>query len=79
MFLNITGFLPGDGEDSSLKYDLDVSPEFEEAILSILGWNSLEEESDGEFKLSANQVEQISLAIKEQLPIGLELYIGVRA
>ncbi|WP_426119345.1 pyocin S6 family toxin immunity protein [Pseudomonas sp. DSP3-2-2] len=79
MFLWTTGFLPGDDEDDSLKYDLIVKPEHELAVLGILGWKSLEESPDGEWLLTSEQVEQIAMAVNEQLPIGLDLFIGVRA
>jgi len=79
MFLWITGFLKGDDEDDSLKYDLIVKPELELAVLGILGWKSLEESPDGEWLLTSEQVEQIAIAVNEQLPIGLDLFIGVRA
>ncbi|OCR25746.1 hypothetical protein AFK24_07250 [Pseudomonas syringae] len=79
MFLWITGFLQGDDEDDSLKYDLIVKPERELAVLGILGWKSLEESPDGEWLLTSEQVEQIAIAVNEQLPTGLDLFVGVRA
>ncbi|HEX8540713.1 MAG TPA: pyocin S6 family toxin immunity protein [Pseudomonas sp.] len=79
MFLWITGFLQGDDEDDSLKYDLIVKPERELAVLGILSWKSLEESPDGEWLLTSEQVEQIAIAVNEQLPTGLDLFVGVRA
>jgi hypothetical protein len=47
MFLWISGFLKGDDEDDSLKYDLTVKPEHETTVLGIFGWKSLDESPDG--------------------------------
>ena len=79
MFLWISGFLKGDDEDDSLKYDLDVQPEHEAAVLGILGWKSLEESPDGEWLLTNEQAQEIAVAVNEQLPTELDLFIGVRA
>jgi len=79
MFLWINGFLKGDDEDDSVKIDLTVQPEHEVAVMGILGWRSLNESLDGEWLLTSDQVQQIAVAIHEQLPAGLDLFIGVRA
>lgn len=79
MFLEVTGFLAGDSEDSSIKFELDIRPEFEQTVMGILGWKSLAAECDGELPLTNEQVREISSAINEQLPIELDLFIGVRA
>ncbi|MDR6927202.1 pyocin S6 family toxin immunity protein [Pseudomonas sp. BE134] len=79
MFLWISGFLQGDVEDDSLKYDHTVQPEHEAAVLEVLGWDSLEGSPDGEWLLTSNQVQQIAVLINEPLPTELDLFIGVRA
>jgi hypothetical protein len=79
MNLYITGFLVDDSVDSSLKFDLDIASQFEDYIMAVLGWASLEEESDGDLPLSRDQVNQISMIIGEQLPIDMDLFIGVVA
>ncbi|VVM58624.1 hypothetical protein PS662_01190 [Pseudomonas fluorescens] len=79
MFLWISGFLKGDDEDDSLKYDHTVLPEFEAAVMEVLGWDSLVGSPDGEWLLTSNQVEKIALLINEPLPTALDLFIGVRA
>ena len=79
MFLEITGFLADDCEDSSIKFELDVQPEFENAVMDILGWENLAAECDGELPLTEEQVRKISSAINEQLPVTLNMFIGVRA
>ena len=79
MFLEITGFLADGSEDSSIKFELNVQPEFEKAVLDILGWKNLAAECDGELPLTDEQVRKISSAINEQLPMTLDMFIGVRA
>ena len=79
MFLEITGFLAEDSEDSSIKFELDVQPEFENAVMDILGWENLAAECDGELPLTEEHVRKISSAINEHLPVTLNMFIGVRA
>ena len=79
MFLWISGFLKDDDEDDSLKYDLNVEPEYETAVIGILGWKSLEESPGGEWLLTDEQAREIAVAVNEQLPMDLDLFIGVRA
>ena len=79
MFLEITGFLPSDDEDDSIKFEFDVSPESEQAVMDVLGWHGLADEANGELPLTSGQVQQIEIAIQQSLPKELELYIGVRA
>jgi len=79
MFLEITGFLAGDNEDDSIKFELDVGPEFEQAVMDVLGWDSLAAEANGELPLTGRQIQQIEIAIHQPLPKELELFIGVRA
>ena len=79
MFLWISGFLPGDNEDDSLKYELEVPHEFEERVMGILGWSDLASSPDGDWLLSAAQIQQISSIVGESLPSDLDLFIGVTA
>jgi hypothetical protein len=79
MFLWISGFLKGDDEDDSLKYDITIKPEYEVVVIGILGWKSLEESPDGEWLLTDEQAQEIAVVVKEQLPMDLDLFIGVRA
>lgn len=79
MFLWISGFLKDDDEDDSLKYDLDIQPEHEAAVMGILGWKNLDESPDGEWLLTNEQAQEIAVAVNEQLPMELDLLIGVRA
>lgn len=79
MHICITGFLSGDSDDTSLKYELDVPSQFEPAVLKVLGWQSPAESPDGEWLLTTDQSQQIATAINEQLPSDLDLFIGVEA
>lgn len=79
MFIYITGFLTDDSEDDSLKFDLDIEPEYERAVMDTLGWKNLAENADGELLLTSEQVRQIETVIKQSLPHGLDIFIGVRA
>jgi hypothetical protein len=79
MHLCITGFLPDSSEDSSLKYEFDVAPEFEQSVMDILGWKNLEAEADGELPLTREQAGQIADVVEESLPDNLDMFIGVVA
>lgn len=79
MYLCITGFLPGNPEDSSMKYELDVAPEFEQRIITLLGHKSINVMASGEWLLTVEQVEQIEALIKESIPLDLDVFIGVEA
>lgn len=79
MFLWISGFLSGDADDNTLKFDLNVKPQHEAAVLKVLGWKSLEESPDGEWLLTSEQVERIATAVDEPLPTDLDMFIGVTA
>ncbi|HDS1736185.1 pyocin S6 family toxin immunity protein [Pseudomonas sp. BP8] len=79
MYLCITGFLPDSFQDSALKYELDVAPEFEQRVMDILGWNSLAAEADGELPLTHEQVSRIADAVNETLPHNFDMFIGVVA
>lgn len=78
MFLWISGFLQDDAEDDTLKLDLIVKPEHEDAVSKIFGWESLEEAPDSECLLSMEQLGQVSAGVNEPLPSKLDLFIGVR-
>lgn len=79
MYLCITGFLPDSFDDTSLKYELDVAPEFEQRIVSLLGHESINAMASGEWLLTAEQVEQIAALINESIPLDLDVFIGVEA
>ncbi|WP_248745996.1 pyocin S6 family toxin immunity protein [Pseudomonas sp. MWU12-2037] len=60
MHLWISGFLAGDNEDDSLKYSLTVQPDFEQAIMGVLGWDGFDKSPDGEWLLTSEQVREIA-------------------
>ncbi|WP_053121458.1 MULTISPECIES: pyocin S6 family toxin immunity protein [unclassified Pseudomonas] len=78
MFLWISGFLKDDDYDDSLKYEFTVNQKSEPAVLAVLGWKNLDDSPDGEWLLTSDQVQQISEVIAEQLPMELDVFIGVR-
>lgn len=75
--LYITGFLVDDSEDSSLKYDFDIPSNLEGEVMAVLGWSSMEQECDGDLPLTEAHVTEISKIIQRQLPLDLDLFIGV--
>lgn len=79
MNLYITGFLKDDSADSSLKYELDVPSDLEQSVMDILGWEDLAQECDGELLLTLQDVQRISTAISQSLPLDLDLFIAVVA
>ncbi|OYP96647.1 hypothetical protein B7L09_30600 [Pseudomonas mandelii] len=74
----MSGFSKGDHEGDVLKYELTVLSEFENAMMRVLGWKNLEESVYGDCLLTAEQIQQIAMAIDVQLPTDLDLFIGVR-
>ena len=74
--LYITGFLADDSKDSSLQYDLDIPPEWEDSVMAVLGWKSMAQ-CDGELPLTDWHIVEISKIIQRQLPLDLDLFIGV--
>ncbi|MPQ69665.1 pyocin S6 family toxin immunity protein [Pseudomonas sp. MWU12-2323] len=78
MHLWISGFLAGDNEDDSLKYSLTVQPDFEQAIMGVLGWDGFDKSPDGEWLLTSEQVREIAAVVNEAPPTELDLFIGVR-
>ncbi|WP_226501936.1 pyocin S6 family toxin immunity protein [Pseudomonas sp. MWU16-30322] len=77
MYLCITGFLPDSFDDSSLKYELDVDPAFNDRIVKLLGHKSLNAMAEGEWLLTAEQSQQIAMLTDEFIPTNLELFIGI--
>ncbi|KJH87816.1 MULTISPECIES: pyocin S6 family toxin immunity protein [Pseudomonas] len=78
MYLEITGYFFEGHKDDFIQFELNVAPEFESAIMKILGWRSLADEVVGELPLSVTQVRQIEVVMQQPLPENLDLFIGVR-
>ena len=79
MYVCITGFLPGNTEDDSLKFELDLDPSLNEQIAQIVGHRSLNAMSEGLWVLTDKQASQISSLIGQPLPTHLSLLIGLEA
>ncbi|WP_141687505.1 pyocin S6 family toxin immunity protein [Pseudomonas putida] len=79
MYISLTGFLKDDSLDNSLKFRLRIPYLNEKDIMSLLNWQSLEAESDGELPLSDEQAEKIFSLLGNPKPEGLDFFVGVRA
>ncbi|CAD5201055.1 pyocin S6 family toxin immunity protein [Pseudomonas sp. FEN] len=79
MYLCLTGFLPNNDEDDSLKFELCLDPSHNEKIVSLLGYKNLNAMAEGLWDLSDSQVREISALIGKELPTDLEMLIGVEA
>ena len=79
MRICVTGFLPDDSDDDSIKFELIVSKDQQQAVMDALGWQSLAEEADGELLLSDEQAAKVSGTIGKPFPAGLDIFIGVMA
>lgn len=79
MYLCISGFLPDNSEDDSLKFELDLDSSFNDQIVQLLGHRSLDAMAEGEWLLTDGQVAQISELTRQSLPTNLELFIGIEA
>ncbi|MBC3364634.1 pyocin S6 family toxin immunity protein [Pseudomonas sp. SWRI154] len=79
MYLCISGFLPDEDEDDSLKFDLDLDEYFNDRIMQLLGHSSLNAMAVGEWLLTKDQIREISDIIGKPLPTDLDLFIGVLA
>ncbi|WP_213937635.1 pyocin S6 family toxin immunity protein [Pseudomonas sp. dw_612] len=79
MNLCITGFLPDNFEDSSLKYELYVDSTFNDQIVQLLGHKSLNQMASGEWLLTTERAQQIALLINQTIPSDLDVFIGVEA
>lgn len=79
MRICVTGFMPDDNNDDSVKFELMVSVDRQQAVMDVLGWQDLAEEADGELLLTGDQAERVSGAVGTPFPKGLDIFIGVIA
>ncbi|WP_248745779.1 pyocin S6 family toxin immunity protein [Pseudomonas sp. MWU12-2037] len=77
MYLCISGFLPDNADDDSLKFELDLDSRFNEKVMRLLGYENLNVMAEGEWLLSGEQLEQISELIGQSLPTHLKMFIGL--
>lgn len=77
MYLCISGFLPNDPEDDLIKFELDVGHSFNDQIVQALGHKSINAMAEGEWQLTSEQAARISEILGQELPIDLNLFVGV--
>lgn len=77
MYLCISGFLPDDPEDDLIKFELDVGHSFNDQIVQALGHKSINAMAEGEWQLTSEQAARISEFLGQELPIDLNLFVGV--
>ncbi|WP_420030071.1 pyocin S6 family toxin immunity protein [Pseudomonas chlororaphis] len=79
-FLCVAGFFPDGHENECVQFELDVAPEFNQAVLDRVGWSSLEEGvRHGVVALTATQVRQIESVLGQPIPSDLDICISVFA
>lgn len=71
------GFLSDDSDDPFIKYYLEVAPEHEPQLLSLVGHKRLGEMAGSDWPLTADQARQIASEINKNLPIGLDFFLTV--
>lgn len=79
MYLCISGFLPENPEDDSLKFEFELEGSFNDQIVQLLGHKSINAMAEGEWLLTDEQTAHISALIEQPLPNNLKLFIGVEA
>ncbi|MEG1038522.1 MAG: pyocin S6 family toxin immunity protein [Hafnia sp.] len=80
MYLCIAGFFPDGHEDEFVQFELDVAPEFNQAVLEVVGWKSLQAGvKDGVVELTAIQVARIEAILGKSIPRELDICISVMA
>lgn len=77
MNFSIMGFLPDEFEDPFIKYYLEVAPEHEPQLLSLVGHKRLGEMAGSDWPLTADQARLIASITNENLPIGLDFFLTV--
>ncbi|MFS2158276.1 pyocin S6 family toxin immunity protein [Pseudomonas sp. Pseusp122] len=79
MYVHISGFLLDSSEDDSLKFELLLNQSYAERIAQLLGHRNLNAMAAGEWRLTSDQVTQLSSLIGQPLPTDLKLLIGLVA
>ena len=80
MFLCIEGFFPEGHENELVQFELDVAPEFNQAVLDLVGWKSLREGvRHGVVELTAEQAWQIEDVLGKSIPSELDICMSVLA
>ena len=79
MYLSISGFLPGNTDDDSLKFEFNLNSSFNDQIVQLLGHRNFNAMAEGEWLLTDEQIAQISELTGQSLPTDLKLFIGIEA
>ncbi|MDD2050166.1 pyocin S6 family toxin immunity protein [Pseudomonas putida] len=80
MFLCIEGFFPDSHENQFVQFELDVAPEFNQAVLEVVGWESLQAGvKEGVVDLTTAQITQIEMILGRSIPRELDICISVLA
>ena len=79
MYLCVDGFLLDSTEDDSLQFELEINRSLTEEIVKLLGHRSINAMAAGQWRLSDEQITQLSSIIGHSLPTDLKLFIGVEA
>lgn len=80
MYLCIEGFFHDGHENEFVQFELDVAPEFNQAVLDVVGWKSLQDGvRHGVVELSEEQARQIGSVLGKPIPNELDICISVMA
>jgi len=80
MFLCIEGFLPEGYENEFVQFELDVAPEINQAVLDLVGWESLQDGvRHGVVELTEEQARLIGGVLGKPIPSELDICISVLA
>ena len=77
MYICITGFLPDDDTDDSLKFEVYLDQSYNDEIVKLLGYSNINSMAEGLSDLTLEQIEKISRLTGQKLPDDLQLLIGV--
>ncbi|TDF77650.1 pyocin S6 family toxin immunity protein [Pseudomonas sp. H9] len=80
MYLCIEGFFPDGHEDEFVQFELDVAQEFNQAVLEVVGWKSLQAGvKEGVVDLTTTQIAQIETILGKSIPREFDICISVMA
>ena len=80
MFLCIEGFFPEGHENEFVQFELDVAPEFNQTVLDLVGWESLQDGVRHDVvELTEEQARLIGGVLGKPIPSELDICISVLA
>ncbi len=77
IFLALSGFFPEPNPDNSLQYDKNVPHTSEQAVLNVMGWESLKDVPMGEHDLTETQAREIMQLVNTPFRDDLTYCIGL--